>query len=276
MRRKFQDQKSAQAFFLVNNLLMIQPFDDDIKKQTKSTTQETNYTEIITMTPTLYHVPKTISSPIVQILLELGVKDNGIAVETLTFKDLKTPAHIARNPMGTSPTFTDDDNDISIWESGAILTYLLETYDTQHRFHPKHGTSTPSERAKFLHLQQYIIATVYPFLASLYLHTLKPTNEQDQDYVSSAKGKWRTLLAPTLVSFLKGQSYFMGNNVSAIDFLVAKPLNNAESLNLLEDFPELSAILTRIRCMPSFAIAYDVDADKIDCHECRSFLLLPN
>ncbi|KAK1747803.1 hypothetical protein QTG54_001766 [Skeletonema marinoi] len=91
--------------------------------------------------------------------------------------------------MGSSPAFTDEDNGIAIWESGAVLTYLLETYDTQHKFHPKQGTATPLERANFLHLQQYIIATVYPFLASLFLQTLKPEHEQDQGYISSAKEK---------------------------------------------------------------------------------------
>lgn len=234
------------------------------------------------MAPTLYHVPRTISSPIVQILLELGVKD--VNIETLTFAELKTPAHLARNPMGTSPAFTDEDNGIAIWESGAVLTYLLETYDTQHKFHPKQGTATPLERANFLHLQQYIIATVYPFLASLFLHTLKPEHEQDQGYIANAEKTWRTLLAPTLTGFLGGQPYFLGNDISSIDFLIAKPLNNAKSLNLLEEFPDLDALFKRVSCMPSFAIAYDMEERKEkDCTECmednsqkRSLVLLPS
>eukprot|EP00985_Skeletonema_marinoi_P002303 scaffold965_cov118-Skeletonema_marinoi.AAC.1 len=234
-----------------------------------------------TMAPTLYHVPRTISSPIVQILLELGVKD--VNIETLTFAELKSPAHLARNPMGSSPAFTDEDNGIAIWESGAVLTYLLETYDTQHKFHPKQGTATPLERANFLHLQQYIIATVYPFLASLFLQTLKPEHEQDQGYISSAKEKWLTLLAPTLTGFLGGQPFFMGNAISSIDFLIAKPLNNAKSLDLLEQFPDLDALFKRVSCMPSFAKAYDMEERTKDCSgctkdctECRSLVLLPN
>jgi len=226
------------------------------------------------MALTLYHVPRTISSPIVQILLELAVED--VNIETLTFAQLKSPSHLARNPMGTSPAFTDEDTGIAIWESGAVLTYLLETYDTQHKFHPKQGAVSPLERAKFLHLQQYIIATVYPFLASLFLHTLKPEHEQDHGYISSAKEKWLTLLAPTLTEVLGEQPFFLGNHISSIDFLIAKPLSNAKSLNLLEQFPNLDALFSRVSCMPSFAIAYDTEERKKDCAQPRSFLLLPN
>jgi len=132
------------------------------------------------------------------------------------------------------------------------------------------------ERAKFLHLQQYIIATVYPFLASLFLHTLKPEHEQDHGYISSAKEKWLTLLAPTLTEFLGEQPFFLGNHISSIDFLIAKPLSNAKSLNLLEQFPNLDALFSRVSCMPSFAIAYDTEERKKDCAQPRSFLLLPN
>lgn len=226
------------------------------------------------MAPTLYHVPRTISSPIVQILIELGVED--VNIETLTFAQLKSPSHLARNPMGTSPAFTDESNGIAIWESGAVLTYLLESYDTQHKLYPKQGTASPLERAKYLHLQQFIIATVYPFLASLFLHTLKPELEQDKGYISSAKEKWLTLLAPTLTEFLGNQPFFMGSNISAVDFLIAKPLNNAKSLNLLEQFHNLDALFKRVSSMPSFATAYDTEERKKDCPECRSLLLLPN
>lgn len=71
-----------------------------------------------------------------------------------------------------------------------------------------------------------------------------------------SKEKWRALLAPTLVKLLGDSKYFMGNEISAVDFLVAKPLNNAQSMGMLEDFPALFALYERISSMPSFAVAY--------------------
>jgi glutathione S-transferase len=224
------------------------------------------------MAPTLYHVPRTISSPIYQIILELGLTDDQIHIETLAFADLKTPAHLARNPMGTSPTLTD--NDFAIWESGAIMTYILTTFDTEYHLHPNPITCSNADLAKFLHVQQYIIATVYPFLASLLVHTLQPTDKQDTTYVQTAKDKFRTLLGPVLQKFLGDGPHFLGDTLSAIDYLVAKPLNNAHSLGILQyDFPTLFQLFQRVQCKQSFAQAYGSDA--VDECNCRGFRLIP-
>ena len=181
--------------------------------------------------PTLYHVPKTISSPIYQALLELKVVDNPVRVESLTFADLKTPEHLARNPMGTSPAFVDQELGIRIWESGAVLTYLLERYDPSYQLHPNPKDCPPAQLAKFLHLKQFIVATVYPFIASLYLYVItKPKEEQDQAYIAKGKETIRTKLAPVLMDFLGDSSFFMGGDqLTAIDLLAAKPFNNLSS-----------------------------------------------
>lgn len=227
------------------------------------------------MAPTLYHVPGTISSPIYQALIEIGAVDDSVKVETLAFSDLKSPEHLARNPMGTSPTLTDDG--IAIWESGAVLTWLLEQYDNDYKLSPQPGVASPADRAKFLHLQQYILTTVYPFVASLFIHTLKPLAELDTAYVELSKSKWRTLLAPTLVGFLGDSAFFMGNKLSAVDLLVAKPLRNAHSLGVLEEFPSLYALFQTIQSLSSYETAYSPPQKKTDdsSTQSRSLILAP-
>jgi hypothetical protein len=79
-------------------------------------------------------------------------------------------------------------------------------YDVEHKLHPPLSSSA-KDRATFLHLQQYIIATVYPFLASIFIHTLKPTDEQDVALIACAKEKFTALLGPTLVKFLGSSEY---------------------------------------------------------------------
>jgi glutathione S-transferase len=197
--------------------------------------------------------------------------DNEVKVAKLSIGDLKSQEHLARNPMGTSPTLTDSEVGFTIWESGAILTYLLTTYDTEYRLHPNPVTTSKTDLAKFSHIQQFIIATAYPFLASLYTHVLQNPGIED-DYVKNAKSKFRSLLGPVLQDFLGDSDFFLGSNISAIDFLVAKPLSNADSLGLLEDFPALSRILQRIKCHRTFATAYEVDVE--DHCNCR-FRLAP-
>lgn len=227
--------------------------------------------------PVLYHIPRTISSPLVQIILELGNPGN-ITISEISFNDLKQPEYLSINPMGTSPAFHDSRDEITLWESGAILDYLLERYDTKYQLHvrPIVSTINPSrrdgrmsrrrhttnsniikKRAKYLQLKQYIIATVYPFVASMYLHTLKDIDEQDAIYLRNAREKWRTVIGPVLSQLIDADGpYYFGNQVTAIDYLVMKPLTNIRDLDLLQQFPKLQALFDQISRRPTYDIAY--------------------
>ena len=232
------------------------------------------------MVATLYHIPRTISSPIVQILLELDLVDNPIHVEEISFRALKSKEHLALNPMGTSPTFHDSELDITIWESGAVLTYLLERYDTEYQFHPRSMThlSTAQEiqnRTKYLHIKQYIIATVYPFVAAMYIHFIKPIKEQDPEYLNAAKHKCMTIFCPLLTQWLGSGTYFLGDDISAVDFLTVKPLRNLHSMNLLEGhFPSLYEYFERVTNRPTYEEAYNDEMDMSTIRD-RSIVMVP-
>jgi glutathione S-transferase len=145
-----------------------------------------------TSTCTLYHVKRTISSPIVQSLIELGLAHTTIRIQELSFASLKSPEYLQHiNPMGTSPAYVDAEADIVMWESGAILDHLLERYDPQGQYWctpPVISSASPKspqqhqqqhqqqqhhhqqqQRAKYLQLKQYLIATVYPLVAGWFL-----------------------------------------------------------------------------------------------------------
>ena len=229
------------------------------------------------MQPTLHHVPRTISSPIVQCLFELDVVGKPVRIVEKGFADLKKPDHLAINPMGTCPAFQDDS--IILWESGAVLDYLLERYDSDYKLHPAPITqSSTSEdiakRAKYLQLKQYVIATVYPFIASLVIHKLtKPAEDHDPEYISSATTKINDLLMPTLAKWLGEGSFFLGADMSAVDILIAKPLNNLKQLGLLAQSPLLLALFEKIRSLPSFEKSYSRIGDSTI--EPRDMVLVP-
>jgi glutathione S-transferase len=64
------------------------------------------------------------------ILKELNLPTEVIHVP---FEDVKKPEYLALNPNGRLPTIHDPNTGITLWESGAIIDYLLEHYDKAHR-----------------------------------------------------------------------------------------------------------------------------------------------
>ena len=64
------------------------------------------------------------------ILEELGLPYQSSWVE---LDELKEPAYEAVNPNGRLPAIYDPNTDITLWETGAITFYLVETYDKAHK-----------------------------------------------------------------------------------------------------------------------------------------------
>ncbi|KAF5246914.1 hypothetical protein FAUST_1099 [Fusarium austroamericanum] len=71
----------------------------------------------------------------VTILLE----ELAVPYTTIVVEDPKEDWFVAINPNGRVPTIEDPNSDIILWESGAIMEYLVETYDVNQRLC---GTST--------------------------------------------------------------------------------------------------------------------------------------
>lgn len=89
--------------------------------------------------------------PKVAILLEeLGIPYEAIAVP---LSDVKKPEYTAVNPNGRLPTIYDPNTDIKVWESGAILEYLIEKYDKDYKFSFPPGTAESYHAKQFLFFQ---------------------------------------------------------------------------------------------------------------------------
>jgi len=68
---------------------------------------------------------------VVIILEELGLSYCTVSVDTSS-GDHKKPPYTTLNPNGRMPTLVDHANgNFVIWESGAIILYLVEKYDTE-------------------------------------------------------------------------------------------------------------------------------------------------
>ncbi|KUJ06634.1 glutathione S-transferase Ure2-like protein [Mollisia scopiformis] len=86
--------------------------------------------------------------PKVAILLgELGLPVEFIIVP---LSKVKEPEFLAINPNGRIPAIHDPNTDLTLWESGAIIEYLIERYDTEHKF------SFPAGTPEAYHAKQWL------------------------------------------------------------------------------------------------------------------------
>ena len=75
-------------------------------------------------------------------LAELGLPYKAQKIDMST-NEQKSPWFAAINPNGRIPALTDthtDGNEIHIFESGSIMQYLVETYDTEYKISYPRGS----------------------------------------------------------------------------------------------------------------------------------------
>lgn len=89
--------------------------------------------------PLLVHSTPGGANPM-KVLIILEELNLPYTIEVTSFANIKNPAFIALNPNGRAPALTDPNTSLTLWESGAIIQYLIATYDTAHTL--THGPST--------------------------------------------------------------------------------------------------------------------------------------
>ncbi len=84
------------------------------------------------------------------ILEELGIPYNVIPIP---FSDIKKPHYLAINPNGRLPSIQDPNTGLTLWESGAIVEYLIERYDTNQKISFASGTHEAYHAKQWLFFQ---------------------------------------------------------------------------------------------------------------------------
>ena len=159
--------------------------------------------------------------------MELGLVNNNqkkedtptIDVVSVTEEQLKTdPTLTNLNPQKRLPFFYDPELELRLNESGGLVQYLLETYDTNHTLHPPVGDPT---RAEFLKLVHFGPATAYHVAVPIFFHSfppkgVPPTTEKE---LQTKKEEWHNVVAPTYEQALDrfGGPYLLGTKFTAAD-----------------------------------------------------------
>ncbi|KAE8333747.1 glutathione S-transferase [Aspergillus sergii] len=89
----------------------------------------------------------------VKVLILLNELSLPYTISPIPFTEVKSPPYLSLNPNGRLPTLHDPNTNLTIWESGAIIEYLVDRYDTSRRLSFEPGTHDFYLAKQWLHFQ---------------------------------------------------------------------------------------------------------------------------
>jgi len=191
----------------------------------------------------IYFAPDTRAVRIVWLFEELG-----LPYELEFFKlgdaSMRSPAYLEINPLGRVPTLVDDK--VTIFESGAIVQYVLAKYGSG-RLTPEVGSKEFPVYLQWFHFAEGMIM---PPINTIVVETVLLSPERRNQVDRATK-----LLSRMLASVdagVRGREFLAGK-FSAADIMLGQACMAAARVGA--DFsgqPDLSAYLNRLRDRPAF------------------------
>jgi glutathione S-transferase len=198
---------------------------------------------------TLHHAPNSRAGRIVWLFKEL---DMPFELNAMRFhpEDLKSDAHRARHPLGRIPVL--DDDDVSIFESGAIIEYVLARH-APGKLKPE--VDSP-EFPAYLQWFHYCEGMVMPPINTIVVQTmLLPPDRRDETVLAQAQKLLVRALKP-IDEALEGRDYLAGE-FSAADIMLGHACIMSNRMGLIgEDMPNLAAYVERLMARPACAEAF--------------------
>ncbi|CAL7937519.1 unnamed protein product [Xylocopa violacea] len=149
----------------------------------------------------------------------LGVNMNYKMVNLMNGEHLK-PEFIKMNPQHTIPTI--DDNGFYLWESKAIMTYLADQYGKNDSLYPK----DPKKRAIVNQRLYFDACTLYKAFGDYYYPIIFGKAPKDQTKYEAIG----TALS-FLETFLEGQDYVAGKNMTLADLAIVASMSTLEVMD---------------------------------------------
>lgn len=194
---------------------------------------------------TIYHVPITRSLRVLWLCQELDLPHE---VRTIDF----SPAYRATaqwrrlNPVGKVPVMSD--GDLTMFESGAMVQYLLDRYGDG-RLQPTAGSA---EHALYLQWSWFAEATYARPLGEIVNHGREfGKTGQIAAVLDEMKARAR-LCSEAVDQALEGRSYLLGDTFSAADIMMGYSVMLAERLTSIEGLPNLQAYWKRLAARPAY------------------------
>ena len=193
----------------------------------------------------LHNAPNSRAGRILWLLEELKLP---YEINSMKFhpSDLKTDSHRKKHPLGRIPVL--EDGEVIIYESGAIVEYILARHAPGKLKPEVNSVLFPS----YLQWFHYCEGMVMPPMNTIVVHTIiLPEERRNTEVLSQAQ----RLLAKSLMPInkcLENKEYLLGD-FSAVDIMLGHSLYMSNKLKCVGD--ELSNILdylSRIEARPCF------------------------
>lgn len=210
---------------------------------------------------TIHHLENSRSQRVLWLLEELGLPYEVKRYERLP--SLQAPPELrAVHPLGKSPILTE--NELTLAETGAIVTYLLQTHgrgrlvptgespawwDYQHFLHYAEGSAMPP---LFLKLVLSKIPEEAPILVKPVLKgAMKAVDERLLDpQIAAHLDHWEAALE-------RGEGWFAGSEFSAADVMMSFPVEAAGSRIGFGARARLPRFLETIHARPAYRAALE-------------------
>ncbi len=193
----------------------------------------------------LHHAPNSRAGRIVWLLEELGLP---YELNRMAFhpKDLKSDEHRARHPLGRVPVL--EDGDVSIYESGAIVEYVIARHTD--------GALKPAVEApefpQYLQWFHYCEGMLMPPINTIVVQTvLLPPERRNEQALGQAQRLVRKALEPVDAALSDGREYIAGA-FSGADIMLGHAAFMARRLGQAEGLQHVNAWVERLEARPAF------------------------
>ena len=194
----------------------------------------------------LYYAPNSRAVRVAWVLEELGLSYD-VKKFTLGAREMREAPYLSKHPMGRVPTL--EDGEITLFESGAIIQYILAKYGK--------GCFVPDTQsgdfASYLQWFHYAEGMIMPPMNTLVVETilLPPERRTELNVKRSTKLLGQMLTAVN--TQLAGKDFLVGSVITAADFMTGHAVVMSHRFGIdMSAMPHLKGYAERLSSRKAF------------------------
>ena len=197
----------------------------------------------------IHHAPNSRSVRALWLFNELELPYE-VTIYPLGDKSMRSPEYLKIHPMGRVPAL--EDGGVTIFESGAIVQYVLEKYGNG-RMIPEANSNNFSTYLQWLH---YAEGMIMPPVNTIVVETVFLSEERRNQVNIDRATKMVTRMLAAIEQHLEGREYLAGD-FSGADIMTGHACIVAARLGEgLSDKPNIDAYIARLEERPALQKAW--------------------